>query len=253
MTAPVIGILGWNSAARLDRCLRSVLATMPENCRVQVWDNGPSEVPVTDARVEYRYCNAATGGEFTAALRLFLIGALEDRAPVAVWCNDDLDFEPGCLTRMIEAARRVTVGLACPMQVAMNNPAQIICGGTGAAFPQGIHRIGARANGDWKDAKEVRWMPFAAVAFNMTAVQDVGLPDGSMRLWFSDSDYCIRCRYHGYAVQYLGAEAVVRHEQSASINEARAEREDAMRERFMLDQAHFRRKWGGQVLAEYSS
>jgi hypothetical protein len=48
----------------------------------------------------------------------------------------------------------------------------------------------------------------------------------------------------------LGDKGVVRHEHSASVNAM----DPGLRERqFLTDQAAFERKWGGSLLAEYST
>jgi GT2 family glycosyltransferase len=165
-----------------------------------------------------------------------------------VFLNDDLELEPGCLAAMLAEVDKPRVGMTFPMQVAMHNPQLIICGGTGSAYPAGQHKGGLRGQA-WREPTPVRWMPFAAVAFNLDMVRDIGLPDDTMRLWFSDSDYCIRARLQGWHLLYLGDGAVVRHEQSASINAMdTGERERA----FLRDQTAFARKWGGGILSEYS-
>lgn len=244
----LVGILGYNDQARLDKCATSLLANLPEDTAVWLVDNGSTPLRTPDGLTAH-YVAAQTGGGFTAALRWFLTQARILQCETATFCNDDLEFEPGCLARMIETALEPRVGVACPMQVAMHNPQVIICGGTGAAYPGGMHRTGQRGI-SWREARDARWMPFAAVTFNMAALLDIGMPDAEMTLWFSDSDYCIRARLAGYRVVYLGEQAVVRHEQSASVNRME---DEARRLRFVLDQTAFRRKWGGGILQEYST
>lgn len=262
--AVIIGVLAWKNPERLARCLRSILATLPpdEVCRVEVWNNAPDSVGPQPEGVGVYNVNEQTRGEFTAALRAFLTHARARGAACAIWCNDDLEFEPGCLSAMVaECRNNPRAAIVAPMQVAMHNPGIIICGGTGRAYPAGEHKTGQRGQ-VWRERRTVRWMPFAATAFNLAGapspVDDIGLPDGNLRLWFSDSDYCIRARLAGYEVVYLGEAAVVRHEQNASINAERKAAEasaapDPLRDRWVLDQATFARKWGGQQLEEYSS
>lgn len=244
----LIGILGYNSQERLDRCAASVLATMPEGCDVVNVDNSTEPLRPPEGVEEWPVRGTTRGG-FTAALRVFLARACVGGYATATFLNDDLETEPGCLAAMIAAAQEPRVGLACPMQVAMHSPQTIICGGTGPAYPAGIHKIGNRGL-HWRERKDVRWMPFAAVAFALDAVRDIGQPDDSMGLWFSDSDYCIRARLHGWRVVYLGEAAVVRHEMSASVNQLHPE---ARRVQFIADQLAFSRKWGGTIQDEYST
>jgi GT2 family glycosyltransferase len=251
MKPHLIGILGFNSQERLDRCLASVLTTMPpDECDVVVVDNSTEPLKIAaDARVYSWPVRHITGGGFTAALRWFLEMAAADGRLTATFLNDDLLVEPSCLGLMLSAAEEPRVGVACPMQVAMHSPQVIVCGGTGKAYPGGVHKTGTRGL-HWRERCDARWMPFAAVTFSMQALRDVGLPDDNMALWFSDSDYCIRCRLAGYRVVYLGEQAVVRHEVSASCN---AMDPVDRRTRFVSDMLAFKRKWGGGILKEYST
>lgn len=244
----LVGILGYKSQPALDRCAASVLSDMPDDTSLIIVGNGPDPLLQPPGTVAH-YVHDQTHGGFTAGLNWFLAHARTLLCDTATFLNDDLELEPGCLRAMIVAAEEPGVALACPMQVAMCTPSIIICGGTGAAYPAGMHRQGQRGAA-WGKAEDVRWMPFAAVTFNLRAVADIGQADNNMTLWFSDSDYCIRARLHGYRVRYLGDGAVVRHEQSASINTMD---EDDRRIRFTADQLAFHRKWGGGILADYST
>lgn len=258
-----VAILAFNSSARALRCARSIIAGgLPDGAALQILDNGRDEKVNLSALpaehvVRYRDIAGETRGGFTAALRWFLLEALREGATTATFLNDDIVLNQGCLAAMIDAAQEPGVGVACPMQTALHNDRVVICGGTGAAYPAGIHRTGPRGGGDIDQRRGVRWMPFAAVTINMDAVRDVGLPDRNMRTWFSDSDYCIRCRLAGWAVLYLGASAIIRHEQSAAIRATWPEGDKSAQERrrraFVADMTAFARKWGGQILDEYSS
>lgn len=245
----LVGILGYNSQPRLDKCAASVLADMPPDSSLIIVDNGKEPLLQPPGAVAY-YVRDATKGGFTAALRWFLRRALDEGCETATFLNDDLFLEPGCLAAMIKcAAEEPAIGVVAPMQVAMSNSQIVICGGTGRAYPAGIHKQGQRGIA-WRAAQDCRWMPFAAVTFNMEAVRDIGLPDPNMQLWFSDSDYCIRARLHGFRVRYLGEQAVVQHEQSAAINTMDQE---ARAVRFTADMLAFKRKWGGDILTDYST
>lgn len=244
----LVGILGFNNQARVDKCIASVLADLPEDTTVVLFDNGVNPL-ASPPGCEYVPTHWQTRGGFTPALRLFLQTANAEGCDTATFLNDDLQLEPGCLAAMIAKAQEQGVGLAFPMQVDMYNPQVVICGGTGAAYPAGIHKGGQRGVVP-APVEDTRWMPFAAVTFSMRAVEDVGLPDPNMTIWFSDSDYCLRARLQGWRIISLGETAVVRHEHSAAVKEMQ---EDTRRHAFEADQTAFARKWGGGLLAEYST
>jgi GT2 family glycosyltransferase len=139
-------------------------------------------------------------------------------------------------------------GIACPMQVDMAVPDRVIMGGTMQAYPAGIHRIGTREQITAMGPRDYPWLPFCVAAFHPAMIQEVGLPDANLRMWFSDSDYAIRARQAGWRVM-LDPRAVVRHEHSAAVTEHRGPDLDRV---FVMDQSAFQRKWGGATLEEYS-
>lgn len=244
----LIGILGYNNQARVDKCAASVLADMPEDSALIIVNNGLTPMLQPPGTVTH-YVQDQTGGGFTAALRWFLEHARTLLCDTATFLNDDITMEPGCLRAMVEAAEGPRVALANPIQVDMFNSQIVICAGTGKAYPAGIHKMGQRGTFPMP-VEDARWMPFCATTFNMAAVRDIGLPDPNMCIWFSDSDYCIRARLQGWRVVCLGETAVVRHEHSAAVREMQ---EDDRRHAFEADQTAFARKWGGGLLAEYST
>jgi GT2 family glycosyltransferase len=118
-------------------------------------------------------------------------------------------------------------------------------GGTMECYPAGIHRTGIRGKHYLKNC-DYPWLPFCVVAFNPETVTEIGLLDGMLKMWFSDSDYSIRVRATGKSVT-LVADAFVRHEQSAAVN---ATRSDKLDRQFIMDRAYFEHKYGGQILEE---
>lgn len=255
MSDHLIAILGFNKQDRVDRCAASVRETLPadlcENCDPILLDNGQTELTAPEGFRRIAAYPSSHGG-FTAGFNVLLRGAgrYSEGPPATVTVlNDDLTVEPGCLAAMIAAAQEEGVGMAFPMQVSMSNPRVIICGGTGKAYPAGEHKTGIRGE-RWGKRERCRWMPFAAVTIAARTLELVGLLDDNMRLWFSDSDYCIRTRLAGLDLVYLGEGAVVRHEMSAAIRETM---DDRGRWRQMAeDRCAFERKWSGTILAEYS-
>ncbi|HOD20633.1 MAG TPA: glycosyltransferase [Candidatus Fermentibacter daniensis] len=246
----LIGILGFGSQGRVNTCAASLATDKPADSAIWLVNNGADPLAPPAACDYVVHIHEQTRGGFTEALRVFLRQAQTMLCQTATFLNDDLTMEPGCMQAMIDyATQEPHVALVNPMQADAYNPEVIICGGTGPAYPAGIHKVGQRGMQP-APVEDVRWMPFCATTFNLAAVQDIGMPDPNMRIWFSDSDYCLRARLHGWRVVHLGEQGVVRHEHSASVNAM----DPAARERqFLADQAAFERKWGGGLLAEYST
>lgn len=228
-------IIGFNNQRRVDRALASI----PDDCEKILLDNGTIELTAPEGVEYYK-----TGpGMFTAAFNWALRDAMGHDA-IPVICNDDIAFEDGCIDALVSAVEN-GAGIACPVQVDMALPDNVIMGGTMQAFPAGIHRTCPREL-ITKD-KDYPWLPFCVVAVNPDTVRDIGYLDKNMKMWFSDSDYSIQVRATGRSV-LLVAGAFVRHEQSAAVNSAKSDR---LEKQFILDQAFFQRKYGGQILEEY--
>ncbi len=246
----LIGILGYNNQERVNKCAASVREQLPLDTQLWLIDNSAAPLDPPPGCDYVRWVRDQTRGGFTESLRAFLRMAQDNECKTATFLNDDLTMEPGCLHAMLGyATQEPHVALVNPMQVDAYNPQVVICAGTGPAYPAGIHKVGERGRVP-APIEDVRWMPFCAVTFNLAAVRDIGFPDPNMRIWFSDSDYCLRARLHGWRVVSLGDKGIVRHEHSASVNAM----DQKVRERaFLADQTAFERKWGGGLLAEYST
>jgi len=229
-------VTGFNSQKRAIRALNSI----PDKYEKILLDNGCIALKAPEGVEHY-----VTGpGMFTDAFNWALRDAM-DRKAIPVICNDDIVLEDGCVEKLIEAIEH-GAGLACPIQVNLALPDNIIMGGTLNAYPGGIHRTGIRGKHHLKNV-DCQWLPFCVVAVNPELIEEIGVLDKNMKMIFSDSDYSIRCRATGRTVMLI-ADAFVRHEQSAAINATRGE---AMDEQFIMDKAYFEHKYGGQTLEEY--
>ena len=233
MMNPRIYIIGFNSQKRVNRAFKSI----PAKYQRILLDNGNVALKVPDGVEHY-----VTGpGMFTEAFNWALRDAMEhDSIPVI--CNDDIVFEDGCIDLLVSEIEH-GAGLACPIQVDMALPNNIVMGGTMQAFPGGIHRTGIRGK-HYLTKRDYPWLPFCVVAVNPELIREIGYLDKNLKMWFSDSDYSIRARMAGWSVMLL-PDAVVRHEQSAAV---RAVGSDDMQLQFIMDRTYFETKWGGQIL-----
>ena len=236
---PIVYVIGYNSQERVDRAMASI----PNKYDKILIDNGSHELShmgvVTYIRTGPAY--------FTSAFNFAVTHAMEHGA-IPIICNDDIVLEDGCIDAIV-AEIEDGAGIVCPMQVDMAVPDRVIMGGTGPAYPAGKHLTGARAGFSGK--ADFPWLPFCVVGLNPRMVEEIGLLDHNLQMWFSDSDYAIRARLAGWRCMLL-KDTAVRHEQSATVGEVRRERCAELDRIFVLDQAHFTRKWGGGILKEYS-
>ena len=183
------------------------------------------------------------------ANRVLRLSRVFDNEIICIY-NDDISFEDfAAWERRATEAIAGGAGAVMPVQVDSRNPHSVIMGGVFAAYPGGIHRIGTREQHCRDEQERVRWLPFCAVAFNPRALQEVGLLDESMVMWFSDSDWCLRARLAGFDI-ILDRGVVIRHDNHATVGQIQPATPAAVR--LTADKEAFRRKWGGEQLADYS-
>ena len=238
MKNPRIYIIGYNNSKRANRALDSI----PKRYQRVLLDNGDIALKPVDGVEVY----AIGLGMFTAAFNWALRDAMEHNA-LPIICNDDIIFENNCIPELVKEIEG-GAGIACPMQVDFALPNNVIMGGTANAYPAGVHAFGVRGE-RFTEKRDYPWLPFCVAAINPEVIKEIGYLDSGLKMWFSDSDYSIRARAIGYRVMYV-PEAVVRHEQSASVNIARKKNSTRMDEQFIMDKAYFERKYGGQILEE---
>jgi len=228
--------IGYSSQERVDRCLGSV----PEHYERILLDNSGGDLTPPDG------CECITIGpaRFTEGFNACLRDAMIHNA-IPVILNDDIVVELDCISHMMS---RIEDGLVAPIQLQGDNPDHVIYRGSGAAYPAGQHLTGDAQDAETYRPTVQKWLNFAAVAIHPNVIRQVGLLDPQLKMWFSDSDYCMRARRHGFKC-WIEPKAMVRHEHSVSVQEM----QDTERMRLWVhDQDLFFRKWGGVDLASVS-
>jgi GT2 family glycosyltransferase len=115
---------------------------------------------------------------------------------------------------------------------------EIVFGGSLECFPAGRHKSGLASLGDWSVPSEERWVTFCSVLIRRELVENIGLMDGSMVTYYSDSDYCLMARRAGFKVGYAGSDSYLFHKIGQSANP------DEMQLRVLRqDLQTFWRKW----------
>ena len=169
---------------------------------------------------------------------------------LACICNDDVEFEDVKLfIQRAEYATNKGAGIFSPIQVDVKNPSRVLMYEAAEAFPGGVHKGGNRGDVVKDEYKNVKWVPFAAPVLNPKMVREIGILDKNFKMYFSDSDYCIRARQMGWPI-IVDQLSVIRHINHASLGQP-TDNNDKMRG-FLISQGLFAHKYGGAVLAEYS-
>jgi hypothetical protein len=130
-----------------------------------------------------------------------------------VWLlNNDTVIEPGTLSSIHDTLKIVDpkVGIIGFKILSLEDEDLIHHAGTTQAFPAGIHKSGSVKLRQFEEPTYEKWVTFASVLIRVKMVREIGLLDGRMFNFYSDSDYCYRARYAGWKVKYQ-PEFVIKH------------------------------------------
>jgi len=125
-------------------------------------------------------------------------------------------------TRGVNAGLELAMQDDCDFYWVLNNdtqphtevtdrPDRIFWGGSYDAFPTGTHKAGYVSKKSLNSATQESWATFSSVIIRGTTLKECGLLDASMRMIFSDSDYCFHIGIHGWQIWYE-PKAVILHD-----------------------------------------
>lgn len=247
-TRTAVVIVNWERADLTERAARAVLDDPTAEAQVVVVDNGSSDDSVTvlraalpDATIVVR----PTNGGFAAGANA---GIRATDADVVVLLNNDAEPAPGFV-----AALRDHLARAAPDTAAVTG--RIVLAGRWSCLPAGsrphrdqrtlrdhggrlwtpspdgevrlnstgvlVDRDGNGRDRDWFSpadhaaAVDVFGFSGGASALRRSALDDVGLLDESLFMYYEDTELAWRLRRRGWRVEHV-ADAVVEHDHSAS-------------------------------------
>ena len=152
---------------------------------------------------------------YTRAINLGLKQSLAGGSPYYLLLNQDMMLRPTAvaeMVRLMESDHRI--GIVMPLHLDADDPRQVTCGGTEAAFPLGQHYLGSIDA--FTEDRELPWANGAALLLRKEMVQAIGLLDESMRFLCSDVDYSFTARARGWKV-WLSVKAQGFHKPNASV------------------------------------
>lgn len=217
-------VVTWNGAHLIRACLDSLVAQdLPQGVEIVVVDNastdGTAELLAEHyPQVEVRATEQNLG--FAGGVEVGLAGL---DTTYAVLLNNDATFAPDAvrlLVEHLEAPGHTSVGAATAKIVLTEPDAQgrVLVNSTGNV----LTRAGAATDRDWlavdgEESSEVDVFGFCggAAALRASALEEVGTFDGSLFLYYEDTDLSWRLRAGGWDVHYVSS-ALARHQHAAS-------------------------------------
>jgi len=130
-------------------------------------------------------------------------GITHGNAPYVWLLNQDAVVLKGAQEALINRLdRQPKTGIVGSMQIDPEDRDFITHGGTLRAFPTGLHKGGRLSRRECLSPMAQSWVNFASVMLRRKMIDQIGLLDDSMFLFYSDSDYCYWARYNGWEVWY---------------------------------------------------
>lgn len=211
-------IVNWNTRDLLYNCLQSLSLSAHPNWDVFVVDNGSSDGSPEMVRENFPgvhvIVNASNRG-FGAANNQ---GIAASRGEYVLLLNSDTEAPPGALEAMLAfLADHPTAAAAGPRLQQPNGAAQPFAFGSDPSLRYLVARgFTAVARNhylhDWNtdEIQKVDWVSGACLLVRRAAIEQVGVLDEDIFMYFEDNDWCLRLRQAGWEVYYYPL-ATVKH------------------------------------------
>jgi hypothetical protein len=102
-------------------------------------------------------------------------------------------------------------GIASQQVRQFENRDTIVFGGAHGCYPSPALKCGSAGRGDFSSPTQEKWVPFYSVLIRRNIIESVGPMDESMKLYYSDCDYCLMARLAGFGIGYAGEDSYVFH------------------------------------------
>ena len=221
---PIIGVVipQFGEQSKLTQCLDSL-------CKVHGFD--PAYLYIIDNNTNNRY--------FTVAINEGIEQALNDGCEYVWVLNNDTQADPDYLNASIKRFKQNDkIGVVGGKNLKTEKPDRIFWGGSYNAFPTGQHKTGYVSRNDLNEETRETWATFSSVLIRAKTYRDVGGLDNSMRMIFSDSDFCFSAALKGWEIWYE-PNAVIMHDTGVSAKGG----DNTLKKIFRADEIAFFHKW----------
>lgn len=224
------------------KCVDAIKDNTDIPCDIIVVDDG-SEKNFVYHKVD-QIIRLEENSKYTKAVNAGIL-ACSDKYDYIVLLNNDTLPTKGWLTSMLETMKSNPdcgiVGTKLLVGETKHEATGIMAdllGGCCLVPPKEENSSGGR-NAFFNTVQDVACLSFVCVLLKHEMIRKIGLLDESLRMWCSDSDYCLRANQYGYTVKYDPG-SVIEHGESKSSKPW--DNLPLLRD----DQTKFLLKWGGR-------
>jgi GT2 family glycosyltransferase len=214
-------VLSFNHRDYLANCLRSLERLDVQGNRILVIDNGSTDGSLDVLSRQFPGIEVITNGQNIGVTAGFNIGfryALQRGIPFVYLCNDDIICAPDVLASLLSTMHNdPTVGIAGSKVYTLEVPDRIwSVGGKASSLRLTTRHLheGEVDDDRIRGVFDVDYVPACAVLVRMSMLEQIGLMNECLYLYWEDVDLCLRARKAGYRVVCV-AHSKVWHRSSA--------------------------------------
>ncbi len=215
-------VVNWNGKEILKKCLASFLAnTSNPDCKVVVVDNASTDGSVESVQGVFPQIELIKNVQnigFSKANNQGIRIALKNGAKHILLLNNDVEIPRAGwleeLSNVLESDSKIGI-VGCKL-LYPNGTIQHAGGIISLRVP---HHRGEceKDTGKYDSVEFVDYVTGAALLIKAEVIQRIGLLDeGFTPLYFEDTDWCMRARFHGYKVAYTPNPTLIHHCGSSS-------------------------------------
>ena len=205
-----IVIVNWNTRDLLRDCLASLGGEQRLSYHVVVVDNGSTDESVQMVREQFPQTLLITNAENTGFTRANNQGLAARQGRYALLLNSDTRVPPGALADLAQFMdEHSDVGAVGARQLRADGAVLPYTFGRDPTLryllARGLNRLlFHRPLHDWATeiVQEVDWISGACLLARREAIDQVGLLDENIFMYFEDVDWCLRFRQAGWKVYY---------------------------------------------------
>ena len=215
-------VVNWNETALTLECLRSVVASVPEDTAIILVDNGSDVDPcsaIRQALPQVYVVRLSSNGGYAVGCNAGAHAALDLGATHLFFLNNDATIEPSTVPVLLEAARRRPRAIFGPKIVYADEPDRVWSAGGTVRRPwmENQHLDRGAPSESVTGARRVDWTTGCAFFVLAGTFRLIGPLSEEYFLYLEDLDWCMRARSIGIET-WCVPDAIVRHRVSSSTS-----------------------------------
>lgn len=203
----VVVVLNWNGRRDTEECLASLRKVTYGRFKVLLVDNASSDDSVPFVEEHFPEAEVVANAEnlgFTGGNNVGMRRALEMGADWALLLNNDTTVEPEFLTTLVSAAQAdPRIGVIGPLINYYDPKDRVWFAGGRLSLTWGFSwHVGNRATdrGQYRGCIDEDFQTGAAMMISRRVLDEVGLLDEGLFIYFEDTDLSVRARKAGHRV-----------------------------------------------------